>query len=59
MVGVVVNEITIDTTMAVESVTANSRNKRPTMPPITGMGDENRDRRHADGKDGEADLTLR
>ncbi len=38
MVGVVVSEITIDTTMAVESTTANSRNSRPTIPPIMRMG---------------------
>ena len=36
--GVVVNETTIDTRMAVESVTANSRNRRPTIPPIIRMG---------------------
>ena len=38
MVGVVVSETTIETRIAVESVTANSRNKRPTMPPINRMG---------------------
>ena len=32
------SEITIDTTMATESVTANSRNRRPTMPPISSSG---------------------
>ena len=36
--GVVVSEMTIDTRMAVDSVMANSRNKRPTMPPISKMG---------------------
>ena len=36
--GVVVSEITIETTMAVDSVTANSRNSRPTMPPIISIG---------------------
>ena len=36
--GVVVNETTIDTTIAVESVMANSRKRRPTMPPIIRMG---------------------
>ena len=36
--GVVVSEMTIETTMAVESTTANSRNRRPTMPPIIRMG---------------------
>ena len=36
--GVVVSETTIETTMATESVTANSRNSRPTMPPISSSG---------------------
>ena len=34
----VVRETTIDTTMEVERVTANSRNSRPTMPPIISRG---------------------
>jgi hypothetical protein len=38
MVGVVVKEITMDTTIAVESVMANSRKRRPTIPPIIRMG---------------------
>ena len=38
IIGVVVSEMTIDTTMAVERVTANSRNRRPTMPPISRIG---------------------
>ena len=36
--GVVVSETTSETTMATDSVTANSRNSRPTMPPISRMG---------------------
>ena len=36
--GVVVNETTSDTAIATESVTANSRNRRPTMPPISRIG---------------------
>ncbi len=36
--GVVVSEITIDTRMALESVMANSRNRRPMMPPISSSG---------------------
>ena len=36
--GVVVREISIDTTMAVDSVIANSRNSRPTMPAMKRMG---------------------
>ena len=36
--GVVVSEITMETRMAVERVTANSRNRRPTMPPINNNG---------------------
>ena len=38
MAGVVVSEMTMETTMAVESVMANSRKRRPTMPPISRMG---------------------
>jgi len=36
--GVVVSEITIDTRMADDSVIANSRNRRPIMPPIRSRG---------------------
>src|SRR5277367_5182733 len=36
--GVVVNEMTMETRMAVERVTANSRNRRPTIPPIISSG---------------------
>ena len=36
--GVAVSETTMETTMATESVTANSRNSRPTMPPISSSG---------------------
>ena len=36
--GVVVSETTMETMMATESVTANSRNRRPTMPPISSSG---------------------
>ena len=36
--GVVVSEMTMETRMAVERVTANSRKSRPTMPPISRMG---------------------
>ena len=32
--GVVLNEMTIESRIAIESVTANSRNSRPTIPPI-------------------------
>jgi hypothetical protein len=38
MVGVVVSETTIETMIATDSVTANSRKSRPTMPPIIRMG---------------------
>ena len=38
IIGVVVSETTSDTAMATESVTANSRNRRPTMPPIRRIG---------------------
>ena len=36
--GVVVSEISIETTMAVDSVIANSRKSRPTMPAMSRMG---------------------
>jgi hypothetical protein len=36
--GVVVSEMIMDTTMAVERVTANSRKRRPTIPPINRRG---------------------
>ena len=36
--GVVVSETTIETRMAAERVTANSRNSRPMMPPISSIG---------------------
>ena len=38
MVGVVVSDITMETTIAVAKVTANSRKSRPTMPAIRRMG---------------------
>ena len=38
IIGVVVSETTIETRMAVESVIANSRKSRPTMPPISRIG---------------------
>ena len=36
--GVVVSDTTIEIRIATESVTANSRNRRPTMPPISRIG---------------------
>ncbi len=38
IIGVVVSEIASDTRIATDSVTANSRNSRPTMPPIISSG---------------------
>src|ERR1039458_5781036 len=38
IMGVAVSETTMETAMATESVTANSRNRRPTMPPIKSRG---------------------
>ena len=38
IMGVVVSEIAIETKMASESVSANSRNSLPTMPPISRIG---------------------
>ena len=56
MVGVVVNETTIDTTMAVESVTANSRNEPADDAAHHENRNENGDQRHADRKHREPDL---
>ena len=36
--GVVVSDTTIEIRIATDSVTANSRNRRPTMPPISRIG---------------------
>ena len=36
--GVTVNETNNETKIAIESVTANSRNNRPTIPPINKIG---------------------
>ena len=38
IIGVSVSEISAETPMAIASVTANSRNSRPTMPPMSRMG---------------------
>src|SRR5262245_61722051 len=38
IIGVVVSDTASDTRIATESVTANSRNSRPTMPPISRIG---------------------
>ena len=38
IIGVVVSDTTIDTRIAADSTTANSRNRRPTMPPINRIG---------------------
>ena len=38
IIGVVVSEIASDTRIASDKVTANSRNSRPTMPPISRIG---------------------
>ena len=38
IIGVAVSETSSETPMAIESVTANSRNRRPTMPLIRRMG---------------------
>ncbi len=37
-IGVVVSDTTSDTRIATDSVTANSRNSRPTIPPISRIG---------------------
>ncbi len=54
--GVVVRDTTSEIRMATDRVTANSRNRRPTMPPISRMGNEDRHQGDAHGQDGEADL---
>ena len=56
MVGVVVSEMTIETMMAVDSTTANSRNRRPDDAAHHQDGNEDGDQRHADGENGKADL---
>ena len=38
IIGVVVSDTSIDTAIANDKVTANSRNSRPTMPPIIRIG---------------------
>ena len=38
IIGVVVSEMTIETRIASDNVIANSRNSRPTMPPINRIG---------------------
>ena len=54
--GVSVSDTTTETTIAAVTVMANSRNRRPTMPPISNSGMKHRDQRDADRHDGEADL---
>ena len=38
IIGVVVSEMSIETKIATDSVTANSRKSRPTMPPMRRIG---------------------
>ena len=38
IIGVAVSDISSEIAMAIESVTANSRNRRPTIPVISRMG---------------------
>ena len=38
IIGVAVSDTTSETRMAVDSTTANSRNKRPTYPPMSNTG---------------------
>ena len=38
IIGVSVSDTKAETTIAIESVTANSRNSRPMMPPISNSG---------------------
>ena len=57
--GVSVSEMTADSAMATLSVTANSRNSRPTTPPISKMGMNTASSEHGDRQNGEADLLAR
>ena len=56
IMGVVVRDITREIRMAAESVTANSRNKRPTMPPINKSGNKHRYQGKAHGDHRKGDL---
>ena len=56
IMGVVVSETTSETTIATESVTANSRNRRPTMPPIISSGMNTATSETLMREHGEADL---
>ena len=59
IIGVVVSEMTSEISTAADSVTANSRNSRPTWPAHEQQRDEHRDQRDADREHGEADLAAR
>ena len=48
IIGVVVSETNIEISTAIDSVTVNSRNSRPTSPPISNKRQEHRDQRKAD-----------
>ena len=56
IIGVSVSETTAETTTAMVSVSANSRNMRPTMPGHEQQRDEDRDQRQRQRDDREADL---
>ncbi len=59
IIGVVVSETTIETATATDNVTANSRNRRPTIPAHQQNRNEHRDQRDADRDHRESDLARR
>ena len=54
--GVSVSETKAEITTVIDTTMANSRNSRPTMPPISSKRYEHRDQRDADRNDCEADF---
>ena len=56
IIGVVASETASEIRIATDSVMANSRNRRPTMPPISRIGMNTAHQRDAHRHDGEADL---
>ncbi len=56
IIGVVVSDTTSETRIAADSVTANSRNRRPTMPPMSSIGMKTATSDRLIDEHGEADL---
>src|SRR6267143_1032484 len=57
IIGVRVSETSIETRIVTDTVTPNSRNSRPTIPPIRNSGINTATSEEADRHDREADLT--